>query len=154
LLLEIGHISKPHGLRGEVVVLLITDRVERMASGSVLETDRGPLRVRSARPAGDRWLVAFEGVADREGADALRGTVLRAEALDDPTELWVHQLIGSTVVTVAGEAVGTIESVQANPASDLLVLESGALVPVAFVVDHGAGRVVIDPPEGLLEVND
>src|ERR671918_797104 len=76
---------------------------------------------------------------------------LRAEAIDDPDELWVHDLIGSEVVTVGGDAVGTCVAVVANPASDLLELDSGALVPVVFVVERAPGRVTIDPPEGLLE---
>jgi 16S rRNA processing protein RimM len=55
-------------------------------------------------------------------------------------------------VTAAGEAVGRCTGVVANPASDLMELESGALVPVAFVVDHLPGRVTIDPPDGLFDI--
>lgn len=150
-LLEIGRVTRPHGLRGEVVVRLVTDRVERLAEGSVLHTDRGDLVVAAARPHQDRWIVRFEGVASREAADALRGAVLRAEPLDEPDELWVHELVGSEVVTVGGRAAGRCVALVANPASDLLELEGGALVPVAFVVSRERGRVTIDPPEGLLE---
>jgi 16S rRNA processing protein RimM len=135
-----------------VVVVLVTDRAERLAPGTVLQTDRGPLTVQSSRPNGDRWLVWFEGIADRAAADALRGTALLAEPLDDPSELWVHELIGASVSTVAGDAVGTVTSVEANPASDLLVLDTGALVPVFFVVSHDPGHLVIDPPEGLFDL--
>lgn len=151
-LLEVGRIGKPHGLRGEVVVRLTTDRRERVAPGAVLHADADELVVAAARPHRDRWIVAFEGHAGREAAEALRGRVLRAEALDDPDELWVHDLVGATVVTAAGDTAGTCVAVVANPAADLLELDTGALVPVVFIVDHGADRVTIDPPEGLLDL--
>ena len=150
--LEVGRISRPHGLRGEVVVALTTDRLERLAPGSTLETDRGDLVVRAARPHQDRWIVAFDGHATREQADGLRGLALRARAVDDPDEMWVHELIGAEVVTVGGEALGRCAGVVANPASDLLELESGALVPVVFVVDRAPGRLTVDPPDGLFDL--
>ncbi len=151
-LLEVGRITKPHGLRGEVVVKLLSDRAGRLDPGAVLSTDGGDLIVRSARPHQDRWIVAFEGRSTREDADELRGVVLRAEPVDDPDELWVHQLVGATVVTTAGEVVGRCTGVIANPAADLIELDGGALVPVVFVVDHSPERVVIDPPDGLFEL--
>jgi 16S rRNA processing protein RimM len=95
--------------------------------------------------------VTFEGHTGREAADRLRGLALRAAAIHDPDALWVHDLVGSEVVTVGGDVVGTCVAVVANPASDLLELDGGALVPVVFVVERTPGRVVIDPPEGLLE---
>ena len=76
-----------------------------------------------------------------------------AEPLDDPDELWVHELIGAPVQSVDGSAVGVVDAVQWNPASDLLVLDNGALVPVLFVVERrDDGTVVIDPPEGLFDL--
>ena len=151
-LLEIGRITKPHGLRGEVVVKLLSDSAGRLDPGAVLSSPRGDLVVRSARPHQDRWIVAFEGRATREHADELRGLVLKAEPVDDPDELWVHQLVGATVVTTAGDAVGRCTGVIANPAADLIELDGGALVPVVFVVEHGPERVVIDPPDGLFDL--
>jgi 16S rRNA processing protein RimM len=150
--LEVGRITRAHGIRGEVLVDLVTDRDERVAPGTVLETDRGPLTVESSRAHQGKWIVAFAGVPDRSAAEALRGTVLRAEPLEDEDTLWVHELIGAEVVETDGTERGRVESVQANPASDLLVLDSGALVPLIFVVDHQPGRVVIDPPPGLFEL--
>ena len=83
----------------------------------------------------------------------MHGAALQAEPIDDDEELWVHDLIGVAVVAVDGSAVGTVESVQANPASDLLVLDGGALVPVVFVVERrDDGAVVVDLPEGLLDL--
>jgi 16S rRNA processing protein RimM len=152
LMLEVGRITRPHGLKGEVVVDLTTDRDERLDPGSVLATDRGDLVVRAARRHHDRWIVAFEGSTSRDDAEGLRGLTLRAEPVDDPAELWLHQVVGVRVVTVDGTAVGTCVGVVANPAADLLELDGGALVPVSFVVGHTAGEITIDPPDGLLEL--
>jgi len=129
-------VLRPHGLRGEVVVRLVTDRTERLATGAVLSSSVGDLEVVRASPSRDRWIVSFAGVLDRDGAEALRDVVLRAEPIADPDALWVHELHGCDV---------------ANPASDILVLEGGGLVPLRFVVEHGAGRLVVDVPDGLLE---
>jgi 16S rRNA processing protein RimM len=160
-LVEVGRVTKPHGLRGQVVVDLITDRDERVGAGARLHSDLGPLVVASARPQLKRaghtprhhWIVAFEGYDGREAVESLRGLVLQAEPIDDPDEMWVDDLVGADVVLVStGESVGTCVAVVANPASDLIELESGALVPVVFVVEHGPDRVVIDPPDGLFDL--
>lgn len=153
-LLEVGRITKAHGVRGEVLVALSSDRTERLDPGSVLATDRGALTVVRASRHQDRWIVAFEEIGDRDEAETWRGTVLRAEPVEDEDgdALWVHHLIGAAVVLADGTGVGTVVEVHANPAADLLVLESGALVPVVFVTEHAEGKVTIDPPEGLLEL--
>ena len=133
--------------------MLVTDRLERLSPGSVLEADGRTLTVIASRPHQRNHIVSFEGVPDRRAAEALQGTSLRAPAIDDPDELWVHRLIGASVVTVDGAGVGVVESVEANPASDLLVLDTGALVPAAFVVEQRDDTtVVIDPPEGLFDL--
>ena len=141
---------KPHGLRGEVLVKLLTDRQERLEVGSVLHSPGGRLEVRASRAHQGGFLVCFAGITSREAADGLRGAALSAPPLDDPGVLWVHRLIGAEVVGVDGTAYGPVVAVEANPASDLLVLEGGGLVPLRFVTDHAPGLVVIDPPEGLL----
>jgi 16S rRNA processing protein RimM len=152
VLLEVGRIVKPHGIRGEVIVDLVTNRPERVAAGSVLSSDIGDLEVLRSSPHQHRWIVAFAGVADRNGAEALRGTVLRAEPLEgeDDRTLWVHELVGADVYDTQGRFYGSVQEVEANPASDLLVLPQG-LVPLTFVVEQSEGRVVIDPPAGLIE---
>jgi 16S rRNA processing protein RimM len=150
--LEVGWVVKPHGIRGEVAVAAITNVPERrFVAGAVLQSDRGPLEVVAARPHQDRWLVSFAGVADRNAAEELRGVTLSGEPLEDEDALWVHELIGAEVIDVAGRAYGTVEAVEANPASDLLVLGGERLVPLTFVVSHEPGRVMIDPPAGLLD---
>ncbi len=147
--LEVGRITKPHGIRGEVIVELVTNRDERVVGGATLQTSAGPLEVVRSTPHRGRWIVAFRGVDDRTAAEALRGTVLSAEAIDDADELWVHELIGSTVVDADGASRGRVVSVIANPASDLLELDGGDLVPLRFVTDHRAGRLTVDAPPGL-----
>jgi 16S rRNA processing protein RimM len=151
--LEVGRVTKAHGVQGEVVVSLLTDRLERVAPGAVLFAGDRALHVLASRPHRKHHIVSFAGVETREAADALHGAPLLAEPIDDDEELWVHDLIGVAVVAVDGTAVGTVESVQANPASDLLVLDGGALVPVVFVVERrDDGAVVVDLPEGLLDL--
>lgn len=152
-LLEVGRITKPHGIRGEVVVVLTTDRTERVAPGAVLQTTRrGPLTVEASRPHQGHWLVAFADVATRNEADELRGTVLLAARMDDPDELWVHELIGARVVDVHGIELGTVDAVEDNPAADLLVLASGGLIPLTFVESFADGTVTVDIPDGLLDL--
>lgn len=150
-LLEVGRIDRPHGVRGEVAVSLVTNRLERLAPGSVLMTDEGQLVVRSSRPHKERHLVQFEGVHTRAAAEALRGIVLSAEPIDDPDEIWVHDLIDSRVVDQNGVDRGIVVGVIENPASDLLELEDGALVPVRFVMSAAEGSLTIDAPEGLFD---
>jgi 16S rRNA processing protein RimM len=151
--LEVGRVTRPHGLRGDVVVTLVTDRLERLAPGSVLDADGRALHVAASRSHQRNHIVSFEEITDREAAESLQGVTLRAAPIDDPNELWVHELIGARVVGVDGADVGAVESVEANPASDMLVLDNGALVPAAFIVEQrDDGTVVIDPPEGLFEL--
>jgi 16S rRNA processing protein RimM len=171
-LLEVGRIARPHGLAGEVVVALITNRTERLAPGAGLTCypvaappAPGPadaslsrsnssarmLEVRNSRPFRGRYLVEFEGVHTREAADELRGALLVAPAVEDPEALFVHELVGSEVVEVDGTRRGIVVAVQANPASDLLVIDDGNLVPLRFVVGREERRLVVDVPAGLFE---
>ena len=151
-LLVVGHIRKAHGLKGEVVVRLSTNRPERLDNGAVLLTIDRTLVVNSSRPKDSDHLVFFDGVTTREDAELLRGTELRAEYLDDPDELWVHELIGVSVVDQTGTDRGPVVEVQVNPASDLLVLESGAMVPIAFVIEATNDVINVDVPDGLFDL--
>jgi 16S rRNA processing protein RimM len=152
-LLSVGHIARPHGLRGEVVVALTSNRTERLAPESELQDGNGrSYRVVRSRPQRHRHVVCFEGVRTVEEAERLRGTELFAPPLDDPGTLWVHELVGCRVEDVEGRPLGTVTEVHANPASDLLVLDGGGLVPLRFVVDRTPGeRVVVEVPAGLLD---
>jgi 16S rRNA processing protein RimM len=159
-LLEVGTIGRAHGLAGEVSVRMTSDRPERVAPGAVLESDRGPLVVRSARRHQDRWIVRFDGVDGRTAAESLLGVVLRGEPIDDPDALFVHELVGSHVIDAAGTDRGVVVAVLSNPASDLLELDGGALVPLVFVVggvdetDPSHRVIHVEVPDGLFELYD
>jgi 16S rRNA processing protein RimM len=154
-LLEVGRITKPHGLRGEVIIHLVTDRVERVAPGSVLSSPKGAMRVEASRPHHRDWIVTLAGYDDRNGAEALRGLVLSAPPFDgEDDELWVHELIGCVVATPDGIEHGRVTAVEANPASDLLVLDDGRLVPLNFLIRHAPGWLLVDVPAGLLDGTD
>ncbi len=157
MLLEVGRIVKAHGLSGQVVVELVTNRDERLAPGSVLVGPSGTLEVvRSILTSGSskraRWIVTFAGITTRTAAEAMRGATLRAEPLTDPESLWVHEIIGADVVDGSGSGLGRVTGVQENPASDLLVLDGGGLIPLRFVTASREGRVTVDIPEGLLDL--
>lgn len=167
--LVVGRIGRAHGVRGEVAVDVRTDDPDRrFAAGSVLDTDPaegGPLTVAGARAHSGRLLVSFVGVNDRTGAEALRGLLLVADsvtspAVAEPDEYWDHQLVGLVALTVAGEPLGPVEEVLHPPGGDLLVVrraDAGELL-VPFVreivpeVDLDGGRLVVDPPPGLLDL--
>jgi 16S rRNA processing protein RimM len=150
---EVGRIGRAHGVHGQVYVSLITDRLERVAAGARLLAGRQWLTVVESRQQQQRWLVRFEGVGDRAGAEKLTNSILFAEPLEDDTDaLWVHDLIGSKVVDQQGIERGTCVTVIDNPAHDILELDTGALIPVIFVVDCHDGITTIDPPEGLFDL--
>jgi len=151
-LLSIGYIRKAHGLHGEVLLRLITNRSERLESGAKLFTDDGSLEVFRSRAIDKDYLVFFVGVTNRTGAEALKGIELFAEPIDDPDELWVHELVGARLVDQNGLARGVVESVEANPASDLLVLDNGALVPSRFITSFDDGVVQVLAPDGLFDL--
>lgn len=154
-LLEVGRIGRAHGVRGQVYVDLLTDRAERLAPGARLRAGERWLVVVSARPAGSRWLVQFEGCADRNAAESLVNTALLAEPLADDAEgLYVHRLIGADVVGPDGHSYGRCVAVVANPAHDLLELEDGSLVPTVFITAANDQQIVINPPEGLFDLGE
>jgi 16S rRNA processing protein RimM len=150
-LLEVGRISRPHGLGGDVYVDLSTDRTERLEPGSRLWCRGEWLTVTQAARHPQRWLVRFDGIGDRTAAERFTNSRLYAEPIDDPDALWVHHLVGAAVVELDGTDRGRCTAVIDNPAADLLELESGALVPMTFVVAFDGGVVTIDPPEGLFD---
>jgi 16S rRNA processing protein RimM len=155
-LLEVGKIVKAHGIKGDVLVLLSSDRVERLNPGSVLSTSRGDVTVTRSAIHQGAYIVKFAEIADRTAAEGWRNTVLSAEKLVDDEEdddvIWIDELFDAQVVSEDGQVFGTVVSVEENPASDIMVLDNGFLVPLAFVVEVVANeRIVIDPPEGLFD---
>ena len=149
VLLEIGKILKPHGLNGELLVDLSTNRIERLNPGSVISTQKLKLNVRTSRPHQKKFIVHFEGIENREKADELRGESLFAGPIKDET-VWVHELVGAEVIDQKGINRGLVTSVVHNPASDLLELEDGNLVPLNFLTSYKAGETIfVTTPEGL-----
>lgn len=139
----------------------------RFAAGSLLHTEpveRGPLIVESARVHSGRLLVRFAGATERGAAESLAGTLLLIDAADrgdaGHEAWWDEELIGLRVVTVGGDEVGAVGEVIHVPLQDLLVVvrPSGGDVLVPLVaaivveVDIAAGRILLDPPDGLLEM--
>src|SRR6266566_607840 len=134
MLLVVGRVSRPHGIRGDVVVEIRTDDPgQRFASGCTLATQPealGPLTVAGARPHAGGLIVSFTGVSDRDAAQRLRGTWLVIDSADvpapeDPDEFHDHQLIGLDVVTAGGRHVGTVADVR-HHGQDLLVIRPRA----------------------------
>ncbi len=160
----VARIGKAHGLKGEVSVELRTDIPEqRLVKGAVLATDpaeTGPLTIAKTRVQAGRWYVQFDEIRDRDTAEAARGTSLVVDSDDDDEEdAWfVHELVGLTAVREDGQELGRVVDLQPMPAQDLLVVKQAgghrAMIPFVadFVVevDVEGGRVVLDPPHGLL----
>ncbi|AGB22654.1 16S rRNA processing protein RimM [Mycobacterium sp. JS623] len=169
--LVVGRVVRAHGVAGEIVVEIRTDDPDiRFAPGSSLrgKPSRGGPESRyvidSVRDHGGRLLVRLEGVADRNAADALRGTVFIVDSADlppieDPDEFYDHQLEGLRVVTTAGGAIGSVAEVLHTAAGELLSVRSDegeVLVPfvsaIVTSVSLADQTIVIDPPDGLLEL--
>jgi 16S rRNA processing protein RimM len=153
-LLEVGHIRRAHGLRGDVFVQLLSDSDARVAPGAELFTGGERLVVESSRTASNgRRVVKFTTINDRTAAETYANRVLLAPPLDDPDALWVHEMIGRRVIELDGTDRGVCVSVLANPAADLIELDSGALVPSNFVVSLDADAIVVDTPDGLFDLD-
>ncbi|HYN05787.1 MAG TPA: ribosome maturation factor RimM [Vicinamibacterales bacterium] len=168
-MVTVGRVVRPHGNRGHVVVAPDTDfGHERFRPGAALHVLRdghaAPLDVIAGREQDGRWIVGFAGVTTIDAAEALRGQELRipADALQPtaPGAFYVHDLIGCRVTTAAGQLVGTVERVQLDAGTPLLAVRSATgevLVPLAEdicrEVDVTGKRIVIDAPDGLIDLN-
>ena len=162
--LTVARIGRAHGLRGEVALDLRTDvPAERLVVGAVLATapaDLGPLTIAGVRTLHDKWFLTFVEAQDRSASERLRGVELLVDssASDEDDAWYPHELAGLRAEHVDGRVLGTIAGLEHLPAHDMLVLveESGARTLVPFVraivpvVDVAGGRVVLDPPGGLL----
>jgi 16S rRNA processing protein RimM len=171
-MVTVGRIVRPQGNRGEVVVESSTDfGDERFQTGAQLYVRRVPdaeaedVRVTSSREHNGRWVLGFDGVASIDDAERLRGLELRIP----PSQLkgleagqhYVHDLVGCQVETVGGETLGPVRDVQLDAGLPLLVVtgrNGEILVPFTETfcrrVDTTAKVIVIEPPEGLVELNE
>lgn len=165
----VGRIARAHGNRGQVIVNLDTDFPEdRFRAGAELFVERGgvvqPLTVASVRFHQGRPVIGLHGVETMNDAEALAGVELRVpqdrlKALP-PGTYYHHDLVGCRVTTVAGQAVGVVTHVDASFGGSRLVVDGGdgeVLVPlvahICTAIDLAAKSIVIDPPDGLLDVN-
>ena len=169
--LVVGRVVKAHGVTGEVVIDVRTDDPDtRFAPGTSLRgrAKGGAERryvVESAREHSGRLLVRFDGVASRDGADSMRGTLFLVDSadlppIDEPDEFYDHQLEGLQVVTTTGTPVGSVAEVLHTAAGELLSVhtEDGeVLVPfvsaIVTSVSLADQTIEIDPPDGLLELD-
>jgi 16S rRNA processing protein RimM len=157
-LLEVGRIGKPHGVKGDVFVMFVSDREERRSPGARLLARKAhmsrELVVETSRLQKDRYVIHFEGINDRNDAELLTNAVLFGEEITDDDALWVHDMIGSRVVGIDGTEYGTCTGVIDNPAHAILELDTGGLVPIPFVLSCEDAVTTIDPPPGLLDDSD
>lgn len=157
-LLEVGRVGRAHGVLGKVSFHLTSNRRERVEPGARLWIGEW-VQVRSSAPVpgSDRWIISLADVVDRNAAERFVNRTVWAEPVEDDEAIWVHQVIGARVRDSSGTGRGRCRSVIANPANDLLELESGALIPVTFITsidedDEGGYVVEVDPPAGLFEL--
>jgi 16S rRNA processing protein RimM len=172
--LVVGQVTRPHGTRGEVLIRSLTDHPEGVfvpgvflrvgaASGAGPDPDIAPLRVDGVRVFRGGYLVRFAGVKDRDQAERLRERTLVMPVAElaelQEGEVFLHQLIGLGVRTVDGRELGVVEEVYELLPAHLLEVrgpERTFLIPmteqIVREIDVEAGRMIVDPPEGLLEL--
>lgn len=167
----VGVIARTHGNRGEVIVNSETDfPEERFHEGAQLMSRAkdgrlGTLEVATMRMHQGRPVILFKGVGSMDDAELLAGTELRiaedevdAELLE-AGEYFHRDLIGCTVVTESGDPVGEVAAVEGDRGNTRLVVRSRrneVLIPLAdeiCTIDVANKRIIVRPPEGLLELN-
>lgn len=169
MLLVVGRIIRPHGVRGDLICEVRTDEPdERFVAGSVFVTDpveHGPVKLEYARWYQGRLLITVEGVSDRTAAEELRGVLLCVDSGDitapeDPEEFRDHDLVGLRVEDPDQTVIGTVTRIEHGPAHDMLIVRRDgnkpALIPFIHAmvptVDIPGGRIVVTLPDGLLDL--
>jgi len=166
----VGVIARPHGIRGQVIVNPATDFPEaRFAAGStlfVIKEDRiQPVTVTTSRMHQGRPVIGLEGIGDMDAARELAGLEFRipVESLAALPEgsYYHHDLIGCVVETPDGTTIGMVSSVEGDMGNTRLVVQRDSgelLIPLASdictAIEPSAKRIVIAPPDGLLELNE
>jgi 16S rRNA processing protein RimM len=165
----VGRVARAHGNRGQVIVNLDTDFAEdRFRPGATVFAMRGgapaALTVATVRFQAGRPVIGFDGIDTMDAAESLAGAELRipAEQLAElpPGVFYQHDLVGCRVETKSGATVGVVRAVEGTAGASRLVIAGASgeiLIPLAVdicpTIDVGARRIVIDPPEGLLDLN-
>jgi 16S rRNA processing protein RimM len=166
----VGRVARPHGIRGQVIVNPETDFVEErfrvgaelfaLRQGALLGLTVSSLRLHRGRP-----IIGFQGVDSIAAVEWLAGSELRvpADTLRQlpADEFYKHDLVGCRVTTTSGRDLGTVAAVEGPRDGSYLIVRKARrelLVPLAaeicVVIDAGGRRIVIEPPEGLLELNE
>lgn len=164
--LVVGRIGRAHGVQGEATIEVRTDDPDiRFAVGQTVTLEDG----RSLKISGNRWhnqilLLSFSGIKDRNQVEELRDQLLYAEVdtnSTEPGEYHFQQLIGSQVLLPDGGNLGLVSEVVQLPGQDLLSVASQkgeVLIPmvkqIIISIDVDKKLIKINPPEGLLDVED
>ena len=164
--LVVGRIGRAHGVLGEATVQVQTDDPDvRFKVGAKLSLDNGKdLTIRSARWHNQILLLAFDGIIDRNQIEELRDQMISAE-VDitslSPGEYHYQQLLGCQVFLQSDELIGEVDEIVKLPGQDLLsVAQNGKKVLIPMVkkiiisIDVSTKKIVVDPPEGLLDVTN
>lgn len=165
----VGRIARAHGLRGQVIVNPETDFPdERFQPGAELFIERGgtieTLTVTTARFHRQRPVIGIAGIETMNAANTLAGQELRVPvdrlAVLPPDTFYRHDLIGCAVETRDGRAIGIVRDVEGTLTGSRLVVdgEGGEVLiplvaPICTAIDPAAKRIIVDPPEGLIEAN-
>ena len=161
----VGRIARAHGLKGQVIVNLETDFPEaRFRPGATLFTASGAVTLTTVRFQNGRPVIGIEGVETMNDATMLAGQELRVPierlAALPPDTFYRHDLIGCRVELRDGRLVGVVRDVEGTLVGSRLVVDGDAgevLIPLVSdicpIVDPATKLIVIDPPEGLIEVN-
>jgi len=171
-MVTVGWVVRFHGNKGHVVIAPETDfGAERFAVGATVfgsrqgEAEPAEMHVVASREHDGRWIVGFDGVTTIDAAEKLRGLELRipAESMKPlgPGGYYTHDLVGCEVELVGGTRVGRVSRVEIGRGTPLLVVETPrgeVWIPLAEEIcrriDVGAKLIVIDPPKGLIDLND
>lgn len=167
--LIIGKVLRPHGIRGELRIRIMTDYPERIIAGKTIllgtgieSEDATPYLVEGLRVNGDFGILKVQGSADRDAAELLRDLIVMV-AIEDAVpleegEFYLYELIGLNVQTEAGELLGTLTEVLETGANDVYIIDSPQygelLIPAIdetiLETDIDAGVMTVKLPEGLI----
>jgi 16S rRNA processing protein RimM len=164
----VGYVHRPHGLSGEVSVEKLGDTADPFEPGRSLVWISGPkrrdLKLSGSRVHGARWLLSFEGISDVEAARELSGGVLglAGESLPQAPEdfFWSHEVEGWSCLDTSGRRLGTVRRLEETPAGPQLTLETAErreilvpfVRPIVVEIERASRRIVLDPPDGLMEL--
>ena len=161
----VGKFRRPHGIRGEIVMTVITDYPDLIAPGSTLHVGNRyhPYTIKSIRWHGGDMLIAFEELPDRTAVEIFRNIMVYMKTENIPElpegEYYTHQLVGMDVITDQGQALGKIKEILITGANDVYLVESAdgkeILLPeidqVVLNLDHESGKVIVHILPGLLD---